>query len=1226
MIVRLRKRSFCSLLFLLGVYAFMQEGYGQEKLAIPGAIGFAKHVRGAYSGSDTPTILYVDRLTDNMGNNGSNKGSFRWCVTRNYPRIILFEVSGYINLENYIRVYNPYVSIYGQTAPGKGVTITGSYVDLRTDYVLIQHLRFRLNSSSTAQEDALTIFMGSNVFVDHCSFSYALDENIGVGGSTGTFKGPLTISNCMLSHPLHGKNSKGILMGGTMDSLSIMRNAFVHCGQRAPFLGDYTYKTAEVVNNLCYNSEYFGIMFDKGDSPKINVIGNEWRKGNNSVSPARRGAVRIRSLMSSGSRFYMKDNLCPGRTGNSEWDGIVRIDVSGADSSDFYSATPFNYTSSSDIYPASELNDNLSSTAGAFYWNRDAVDIEAIDDMINGTGTWIDDSEKYYPEIPALTKSLSVPDNPHQDLDGNGFTNLEEWVYGLAGGSDPCIGFDLSGETTGENQGMSNGAVRITVSGGTSPYSYAWGDGVTSQNRTGLEAGTYSVTATDAEGCKTSESFQVETILPECDLVVTGSITNENQGLSNGAVNITVSGGISPYTYAWNDGPTTQNRTGLTAGTYSVTATDVQGCEASESFQVNTILPECDLVVTGSITDEDQGLSNGAINIIVSGGTSPYTYAWGDGTTTQNRTGLTAGTYLVIATDVQGCEASGSFQVSEIPTSGEKVDNEKPEITVSYESSSGGATEQVIDASQTTDPEGDELTYTWTVPEGLSVKSLNTATLNYLVPDVETDEIAEFQLQVFDGQNTAQQTFRVTFTPYKPEYEEVSVVDVESGGYRGSYYPENVIDKNESTRWSMWGEGEWIALNFENPVRISHIKMSFFNRDKNQALFDFYVSNDGEEWESFSLGQKSCGYSSKAHVYDFSGLKSESEYSYVKIIGNGNTYNKWNSITEIEVYGEAVVAVEEKIDIVASYESSVDGATEQVIDASQTTDPEGDELTYTWTAPEGVSVKSLNTAILDYLVPDVEANELAEFRLEVTDGQDTIQETFQVTFSPYKPEYEEIRVVSIETSGYRDVHYPENVIDNNESTRWSNWGEGEWIALALEESVSINFIKLSFFNRDKNRALFDFYVSEDGLEWEPLLMDQKSCGYSSKTHVYETPNVKSERNYSHVMFMGNGNTYNKWNSITEMKIYGDFIKTTGSSEITPDDILEVFPNPATKFISFTNDVQGGELFIYDMRGKLQFSKSDLSANEQVALDLPLGNYIVKVKAGNQILSQKLMVK
>jgi hypothetical protein len=220
------------------LFVFSCFGYGQKTLAVPGALGFGKYVRGAYAGSSNPTILIVDTLAGESVSTGENRGSFCWALMQKFPRIILFEVSGYINLDNYIRVTDPYVSVYGQTAPGKGITITGSYVDLRTDYILLQHLRFRLKSTSTKQEDALTIFQGSNVFVDHCSFSFALDENIGVGGHNGTFKGPLTISNCILSHPIGDKDSKGILMGGTVDSISVIRNAFVHCGQRSPYIGD----------------------------------------------------------------------------------------------------------------------------------------------------------------------------------------------------------------------------------------------------------------------------------------------------------------------------------------------------------------------------------------------------------------------------------------------------------------------------------------------------------------------------------------------------------------------------------------------------------------------------------------------------------------------------------------------------------------------------------------------------------------------------------------------------------------------------------------------------------------------------------------------------------------------------------------------------------------------------------------------------------------------------
>lgn len=414
---------FCIVLFSIS------NVHGQNSLAIPGALGFGKHVRGAYAGSGSPTILYVDTLAGESVSTGENRSSFRWAMEQGFPRVILFEVSGYINLKNYLRVTSPYLSVYGQTAPGKGITITGSHVDLRTDYDILQHLRFRLNSSANAQEDALTIYSGSNVFIDHCSFSFALDENIGVAG---TFTGPLTISNCILSHPIYGEDSKGILMSGSYDSISVIRNAFIHCGQRSPYFKEDSYTTAEVLNNICYNAEYYGIMFDNGNAPKINIIGNQWLPGNNSVNPQSRGAVRIRDSIDLESKFYMKDNLCPGRIEGSEWRGTVKIDINTVDSTQFYQSQPFDYTSTNDIYPASELLTRLDSCAGAFFWDRDPVDSIAIYNMLNGTGYWLEDTtQTFYPSIPELSIALDLPGNPHSDEDGDGFTNLEEWLYGI---------------------------------------------------------------------------------------------------------------------------------------------------------------------------------------------------------------------------------------------------------------------------------------------------------------------------------------------------------------------------------------------------------------------------------------------------------------------------------------------------------------------------------------------------------------------------------------------------------------------------------------------------------------------------------------------------------------------------------------------------------------------------------------------------------------------------
>ena len=90
-------------------------------LAVPGALGFARHVRGAYSNSDAPTILIVDDLRSESVETGTNRGTLRWALEEDYPRVILFEVSGYIDLDTYILLYNDDVSIYGQTAPERAL-------------------------------------------------------------------------------------------------------------------------------------------------------------------------------------------------------------------------------------------------------------------------------------------------------------------------------------------------------------------------------------------------------------------------------------------------------------------------------------------------------------------------------------------------------------------------------------------------------------------------------------------------------------------------------------------------------------------------------------------------------------------------------------------------------------------------------------------------------------------------------------------------------------------------------------------------------------------------------------------------------------------------------------------------------------------------------------------------------------------------------------------------
>src|SRR6185369_12333722 len=134
----------------------------------------------------------------------------------------------------------------------------------------------------------------------------------------------------------------------------------------------------------------------------------------------------------------------------------------------------------------------------------------------------------------------------------------------------------------------STGALVITVSGGTAPYTYLWSNAATTKDISGLAAGPYTVTITDANGCKADVPFIVGTT--NATITVTPSVTNTSCTGSTGAIAITVSGGTSPYTYAWTGpaGYTSTNKdiTGLAAGSYSVKVTDANGCSIDQPATV----------------------------------------------------------------------------------------------------------------------------------------------------------------------------------------------------------------------------------------------------------------------------------------------------------------------------------------------------------------------------------------------------------------------------------------------------------------------------------------------------------------------------------------------------------------------------------------------------------------------------------------------------------------
>ncbi len=225
-------------------------------------------------------------------------------------------------------------------------------------------------------------------------------------------------------------------------------------------------------------------------------------------------------------------------------------------------------------------------------------------------------------------------------------------------------GMVLSRTTTNVTCGSgANGAINLTVLFGVPGYTYLWNDGANTEDRTGIAAGNYVVTVTDASGCTASLTATVSQSGAGMT-VNTSSAQPSCNGGSNGTINVTsVTGSVGPYTFAWNDGPTTQNRTGISAGSYTVTATSTTGCTAAAT--VNVSQPTALNVTLNVVALTCFGSNNGAINTTSTGGTSPYTYNWGGGVFTQNRTGLASGTFTVTVTDFKSCTATASAFVPE---------------------------------------------------------------------------------------------------------------------------------------------------------------------------------------------------------------------------------------------------------------------------------------------------------------------------------------------------------------------------------------------------------------------------------------------------------------------------------------------------------------------------------------------------------------------------------
>jgi pectate lyase len=449
------------LIVLIGILFFPKYSNSQQ-LAFPGAMGFGKYSIGGRGGE----IVTVSNLND------SGVGSLREALSYDFPRIVVFTVAGNIKLHTPIVVNTPYLSLYGHTAPGDGIVISGNSVVFSSHDVIVRFIRFRPGDldygppNLWGSMDAISIKSGEpdqnyNLIFDHCSFSWSTDELVGIWDDARD----ITIQNSILSEPLNsnlhpkGGHAFGLLTGERNTRISIIRNLFAHNFARNPWIAGFGH--FEVLSNIVYNPGGMALQvvsYDKNANQTVAVINNKFIEGPNSYS--RKEVLIWRKYL---GKILIQNNLGFNKKTDQkqffyDWNTTgEQLDF------DLYSYSDSNYVNSLPQYLINneDVDSYIKDFGGAFLPIRDQVDRRAVSTWLSRTGKIIQSQKDeggfpeylYYPRVTDMNKNgvcdewetkygITNSINFSQDIDFDGFTNIEEYINN----TDPTIYEDFSSD------------------------------------------------------------------------------------------------------------------------------------------------------------------------------------------------------------------------------------------------------------------------------------------------------------------------------------------------------------------------------------------------------------------------------------------------------------------------------------------------------------------------------------------------------------------------------------------------------------------------------------------------------------------------------------------------------------------------------------------------------------------------------------------------------------
>ena len=442
------------------------------QIAFPGAIGYGKYANGWRGGS----VYYVTTLAD------SGRGSLRECVQHpGVGRVCVFAVSGTIVVDKQLRV-SPNTYIAGQTAPGQGIQLRVGNVQSSplmvydSHNVLLRFMKFRPGPSKkpSPSVDGLGIESSTDVYVDHVSVAFGVDENLGIG-SERYASHDITIANTILAYGLdksshtERRHSKGALIcskdGAVSDCgrITLTGNLFAHNRDRNPDVSSTALGPVDIVNNVFYDaSSQFGEFRNLYGDTWINYVGNVILPGPSTRNRPRPAAIEVFPVEPNNKlEVFAADNLYLDNRLDILCDRSKQgrvVDVAARPNIVSSPAFPLSVTPE----PVSGVLEHVLSNVGARSGpdrELDSLDRSIIENVRGCDGHRIDHPDEVggwpdLPEISALNdRDLDgLPDDWEEaregldpddrsdgwkDRDGDGWSNLEEYLSVLAGDSLP---------------------------------------------------------------------------------------------------------------------------------------------------------------------------------------------------------------------------------------------------------------------------------------------------------------------------------------------------------------------------------------------------------------------------------------------------------------------------------------------------------------------------------------------------------------------------------------------------------------------------------------------------------------------------------------------------------------------------------------------------------------------------------------------------------------------